>query len=48
MSFALLLVICTNLQLKDSAFVLIAFWNYIFHFLGPGLGQWIFEAIAPW
>lgn len=40
--FALLLVICTNLQLKGSAFVLISFWNYIFHFLGPGLRQWIF------
>lgn len=48
MIFALLLVIYTNLQLKGSAFVLISFWNYIFHFLGPGLRQWIFEAIMPW
>lgn len=41
--FALLLVICTNPQLKGSAFVLISFWNYIFHFLGPGLRQWILK-----
>lgn len=41
--FALLLVICTNPQLKGLAFVLNSFWNYFFHFLGPGLRQWILK-----